>query len=80
MLKGTSLLYSGGGEHGLYPEGVIIDRDTSLKEQARSTTIQIKLVPLRNKLNKQKTKGTSQNHNNGNKLVPLRTFNKVLNK
>ena len=55
MLKGTSLLYSGGGEHGLYPEGVIIDRDTS-------------------------TKGTSQNHNNGNKLVPLRIFNKVLNK
>ena len=55
MLKGTSLLYSGGGEDGLYPEGVIIDRDTS-------------------------TKGTRQNHNNGNKLVPLRTFNKVLNK
>jgi hypothetical protein len=46
--KGTSLLYSGGGEHSLYPEGVIIDRDTSLKEQARSTTMRIKLVPLRN--------------------------------
>ena len=39
MLKGTSLLYSGGGEHGLYPEGVIIDQDTRQKEQARSTTI-----------------------------------------
>ena len=43
MLKGTSLLYSGGGEHGLYPEGVIIDRDTSLKEQARTTTMVISL-------------------------------------
>ena len=51
MLKGTSLLYSGGGEPGLYPEGVIIDRDTSLKEQAR---LQLRwwgtwLVPLRDK-------------------------------
>ena len=43
MLKGTSLLYSGGGEHGLYPEEVIIDRDTSLKEQVRTTTMVISL-------------------------------------
>ena len=41
---------------GLYPEEVIIDRDTRQKEQASK----YQLVPLRNKLNKQKTKGTSQ--------------------
>ena len=32
--KGTSLLYSDEGEHGLFPEGVIIDQDTRQKEQA----------------------------------------------
>ena len=62
MLKGTSLLYSGGGEHGLYPEGVIIDRDTSLKEQ----TSEERLVPLGRKTrSKYILKGTSQTNTDG---------------
>ena len=39
MLKGTSLLYSDEGEHGLYPEKQTHDQYTDQKEQARSTTI-----------------------------------------
>lgn len=66
---------------GLYPEKQTHNQDTDQKEQAYSIKGKVDMACSLKKTTRgiECTKGTSQNHNNGNKLVPLRGI-KYVNK